>query len=327
MSRSTKTIIAMAAMLAATACADLTSSSEDSIELGPAFQTVPVGFSASSNSFDESGDVGLPFLPEDLSIVGFHDGGRGGGSDRRGKHRGNDGFGKGGLRGLLMGGGLGPDFIGGIGFGKGRGRGPFGAFRLPASCTFSEATGRVTCPESAKHGLTVNMSFAFKDADGDAQPAFDTVTTDLVNVQTEVSGTKTRRGGEATSTLSHSSDRTVTGLAQGSTKRTVNGTAAALETATGSRDGVAFTAEREAFDTTSNLAIPITDGRPTIPESGTVIRRMRVAITPEGGIETTRTRREKITFDGTNVIQVEITQDDVTKNCTITLPAPRLVCD
>lgn len=324
MSGSTNRILAIAVALAATACADLTNSSEGSIELGPAFQTVPVGFSANSNSFDESGDAGLPFLPESLARVGFHNGG--GGGSGGGNHHGN-GFGEGGLRGLLMGGGLGPDFIGGIGFGKGRGRGPFGVFKLPASCTFSDDTGRVTCPETEKHGLTVNVSFAFKDVDGDAQPAFDTVTTDLVNVQTNVSGTKTRREGAVTSTVAHTSDRTVSGLAPGSTRRTVNGTAAALETTTGTRDEVAFSAEREAFDTTSNLVIPIVDGRPTIPESGIVIRRMRVSITPEGGETRTKFRREKVTFDGTNVIKIEITQDDVTKNCTITLPARRMVCE
>lgn len=329
MSGATKKLLAIAAVLATTACADLTNSSEASLDLEPAFQTVPLGFSANSNSFDAAGDAGMPFLPENMLRAGFHGGGSGGDGSNRG--RGNDddhnGFGKGGLRGLLMGGGLGPDFIGGVGFGKGRGRGPFGVFRLPASCTFSETSGRVTCPEHERGGLTVNVSFAFEDVDGDAQPAFDTLTTDLVNVRTDVSGTKSRHDGAVTSTVSHNSDRTVSGLAPGSTERTVNGTAAALETTTGTRDEVAFTAEREAFDTTTNLVIPIRDGRPTIPTSGVVIRRMLVTITPEGGDTQTRFRREKITFDGTNIVQVEITKDDVTRNCTMTLPSRRLVCE
>ena len=33
------------------------------------------------------------------------------------------------------------------------------------------------------------------------------------------------------------------------------------------------------------------------------------------------------TFDGTNVIKIQITQDDVTKNCTLTVPGKRLVCE
>jgi hypothetical protein len=230
-----------------------------------------------------------------------------------------------------MGGGLGPDFIGKIAFGRGKGRGPFGSFELPATCTFSDATGRVTCPEFTKHDLTVNISFAFTDVAGNAQSAFDTVTTNSVNVQTAVNGTKVREDDDdddvVTSTVSHTSDRTVSGLAKGSTQRTVNGTAKAHESTSGTRDGVAFTAVRDAADTTSGLVIPIVDGRPTIPSAGKVIRRMTVTITPEGGTEVTKTRREEVTFNGTNTISVIITQDGVTKNCTITLPGKNLSCE
>lgn len=323
MSGSIKQLLGLAATLAAAACTELTNSSEQSVALSPAFQTIPVGFSANSNSFDASGDAGMPFFPENLARTGFHGGQRD--DDKKGRDR-HNGFGERGIRGLLMGGGLGPDFIGALAFGKGKGRGPFGIFHLPDSCTFSETTGRVTCPPRERHGMTVNVSFAFKDADGDAQPAFDTLTTDLVNVQTDVSGTKTRHDGAVTSTVSHESDRTVSGLAPGSSQRTINGTAEAHENTTGTRDEVTFTAEREAYDTTSSLVIPIVEGRPTIPSGGTVVRRMRVSITRDG--ETvTKSRREKITFDGTNVVKVEITQDDVTKNCTITLPEKKLVCE
>jgi hypothetical protein len=84
---------------------------------------------------------------------------------------------------------------------------------------------------------------------------------------------------------------------------------------------------RDANDTTTNLVIPIVDGRPTIPTSGKVVRNMKVSITPEGGTATSKTRREEVNFDGTNVVSVKITQDGTTKNCTITLPSKRLVCE
>ena len=332
MSRSRK-LLAIAATLAVSACSDVVSDSANTIELSPAFQTIPVGFSANSNSFAETGDVGLPFFPESMmGGVAFHGDNRGPGSGDDGKREDHhDGFGRGGLRGFLMGGGLGPDFIGAIAFGKGRGRGPFGIFNLPDGCTFSESTGRVTCPPRERHGLTVNVSFAFKDAAGNAQPKFDTVTTDLVNVKTDVAGTKTHDDEEdddfVTSTLSHKSDRTVSGLAKGSTERKIEGIAEAHENTTGSREGIDFTAEREAFDTTSNLVIPIVENRPTLPKSGTVIRRMKVTITKEGHEPRSKFRREEITFDGTNVVKVKITQDDVTKNCTFTLPEKKLACE
>jgi hypothetical protein len=340
-----------AASVAAMACADLLGTSgADPLVLGPAFQTVPVGFSANTNSFDPSGDAGVAFFPGSFvagTSANFDRTNAGGGGDKgrngshgegehqsgRDEHRDHhDGFGDGGLRGLLMGGGLGPDFIGKIAFGRGRGRGPFGVFNLPESCTFSDATGRVTCPEFTKRGLTVNVSFAFKDAAGKAQSAFDTTTTNSVNVQTSVNGSKTRDAdddgdGDITSTVAHKSDLTVAGLVPGSTQRMVDGNATAHEETSGTRDGVAFSAVRDASDVITGLVIPIVENHPTIPSAGNIVREMKVTITKAGSDPVTKTRREEITFDGTNVVKVVITQDGVTKNCTLTLPGRDLSCE
>ena len=328
MSRSIKLVVAIAAAgFALAACSDLNSSADNTVALAAAFQTVPVGFSATSNSFDASGDAGLPFFPGPMSApVGFHDN-PGGGGDHGGHGDRHDGFGEGGLRGLLMGGGLGPDFIGAIGFGRGRGRGPFGIFNLPDSCTYDAGTGRVGCPDKTERGLTVSASFAFKDDGGASQPKFDTLTTNLVNAKVNVSGTVTRREGTTTSTVHDTSDRTIEGLAPGKTERKIKGTASAHEDVAGTRDSVKFTATRVVYDTTKNLVIPIVDGRPTLPDSGTVIRNMSVSITPEGGTTTSKSRREEVTFDGTNVVTVKLTVDGTTQNCTITLPSKKLVCE
>ena len=325
MSRTTQQLLAIVAVSTAAACSDVNVPRGDDVLLGPAFQTVPAGFSSNSNSFDASGDVGEAFMPTGLASMGFHGGpGPSGGEPGRGKHH---GFGDGGLRHLLMGGGLGPEFRGLIGFGKGKGRGPFGWFKLPDSCTFEATTGVVTCPEVTKGGLKINVAYSFKDEGGIAQAKFDTTSTNSVNVKTTVAGTKTLRDGAATTTIDHSSDRTVEGLAPGKTSRTINGSAKGTETTEGTnREGVEFSSERIASDTTTNLVIPIAEGKPTIPTSGVVIRNMKVTITKEGAEPVTRSRREKVTFDGSNVIKIEITQDGVTKNCTITLPGKDLSC-
>jgi len=328
---------ALGVVVGAAGCSDLLTRRGDTLALNQAFQSVPVGFSAASQSFSANADIGEPFLPGAMDPAMAHhgrgQGGMGPGAGQGGQHgagRGpgdhRDGFGPG-VHGVMMGGGLGPDFMGVFGFGRGRGRGPFGTFNLPDDCTYSDESGRVTCPEHVRHGLTVNVSFAFKDADGDAQPAFDTITTNSVNVRTAVSGTISKRHGQVTSTVSHASDRTVTGLAAGSTERVVNGTSRAEEVTTGTRDSVAFTATRLAGDTTTDVTIPIVDGKPTFPASGTVVRSMKISITPEGGETVTHTRREVVTYDGSDVAKVTITQDDVTKQCTVTLPRGRLICE
>jgi hypothetical protein len=331
-------VLAAATLLGAVACSDVLTTDDNTVALSPAFQTVPAGFSANSSTFDESGDDGSPFLPGVLDAsTGFHRGddddhdnrGHGNGADRDDHDFDDDRHGFGGrrIRGLLMGGGLGKEFVGVFGFGRGRGRGPFGNFNLPSVCIFDETTGRVTCPDKQHHGFTVTSSWKFTDAAGVEQPKFDTLTTDTVNILIGVTGTKTRHDGTTTSTVDHMSDRTVAGLAPDNTERVVNGVARAHETTTGTRDGVAFTAERLATDTTTNVVIPIEDGRPTIPTAGTIVRTMLVTITKEGSEPRTKSRREVVTFDGTNVIDVTITQDGVTKDCSITLPRKKLVCE
>jgi hypothetical protein len=340
MSGFTKRLVAISALGAAiAACADLNGVNGNTVAMSAAFQTVPAGFSANSNSFDASGDDGMPFLPFDMGgPVGFDGGGNHqgpGGGDHHGPGGGDgpghgdhhDGFGPDSMPGRMMGGGLGPEFLGGIPFGRGRGRGPFGTFSLPDSCTFDSGSGRVSCPDRTERGLTIKTSFAFSDEAGVAQAKFDSLTTNSVNVKTDVSGTRSRHDGKITSTLTHTSDRTISGLAAGKTERTVNGTAKAHEEINGTRDSVSFTAVRNAADTTTGLVIPIVDGRPTIPSAGTVIRTMSVSITPAGGTATNRSRREEVTFDGTNVVRVKVTQDGVTQNCTVTLPDRKLVCE
>ena len=325
MSRTTGILFASTAVLTLAGCADLTNSGANTLAVGSAFQSVPLGFSANSSSFDASGDAGVPFSPGPMGRSG--PGGPGGpGRDRRGGGDHRDGFGGAGMRGQLMGGGMGPDFLGRIPFGRGQGQGPFGAFTLPDACALDATSRRVACPDKTDHGLTMKASFAFTDAARAPQARFDTTSTETVNVRVSVKGTRVRRD-NSTSTVDHESDRTVSGLAPGSTARTVIGMARGLENTTGIRDGVAFTAVRTVGDTTTGLVIPIVDGRPTIPSAGVVVRSMTVVITPAGGAATSRSRREQITFNGTNIVSVVITQDGVAKNCTITLPDRKLVCE
>ncbi|HEU4994993.1 MAG TPA: hypothetical protein VFT29_09235 [Gemmatimonadaceae bacterium] len=336
------------------ACSDLTTDGANTVALSEAFETVPAGFSANSNSFDPIADEGLPFFPGMMGGQASFDRGSNSGPGTAGSGRRDgedaehedddhhDGFGKR-VRGLLMGGGLGPHFIGAIAFGRGIGDGPFHIFDLPSSCAFDATSGRVNCPDRVNdRGFTVKKSFAFKDAAGAAQPKFDSATTDLINAKIDVSGTKIRHDDDddehedaedddaddaVKATVHHASDFTVEGLSPGKTERKVNGTAEAHEEINGRRHGTNFTAVRDADDKVTDVIIPITDDRPTIPSSGSVLRHMKVTITPEGGAAKTKERTEEITFDGTNVISVKITQDGVTKNCTITLPRKKLVCE
>lgn len=299
MIRRTFGVVAVAAIAATAACSDSTSpSGSTSPLLIAAFQSTPAGFSSTDNSFSASGDAGEPWMP-----------------DRNARDDGS-----------MMGGGLRPEFFGGIGIGRGWNRGPFGLDDFLENCTLSSTTGRVTCPDVMRRGLTVSRSFAFTDAAGAAQAAPNS-STNTINEQIAVSGTVTRHDGDVTSTVQHTSDRTVSGLASGSTQRTVSGSSKGTESSTGkTRDGTAFTASRVVGDTTTGLVIPLQDGHPTFPTAGTVIREMKATIAVDGKDPVTKARREVITYDGSSTAKVVITKDGTTKNCTLPLPFGRLQC-
>ena len=314
--------IAGAGAVMAACATDNATSPVASSQAAAALVSAPLSFGVTNSSFVGSSAPTNGFVP-----MGFGSG----------ESRDDHGPGWGGF----MGGGIGEAFIGGLGFGPGIGRGPFenfgrrddddadseesDSFNHSDNCVFSTTTNRVECATITHDGLTINRSFSFLDASGAVQQAFDTGTTNTVNVKKTVSGTITHHE-TVTSTANGSSDLTVAGLATGSTQRTVNGTSAGTEATTGTRDGVAFTAQRSAGDTTTGLVIPIQNDHPTFPTAGTIIRSMTATVTPSGQTPSTSSRREVITFDGSATAKVVITHDGVTKNCTKPLPHGRLTC-
>jgi hypothetical protein len=225
--------------------------------------------------------------------------------------------------GFMMGGGLGDPFLG-LGFGRGFGHRPPGEDDPFASCSFNSGTSREQCTET-HDGLTITRTSQFKDAGGTVQSAFDSLTTNSINTKITVSGTITRHDGDV-SVVQHSSDRSVTGLAQGSTQRSVNGTSAGQETTSGTDSTGSFTAVRTAGDTIQAVVIPLTNGHPSYPTSGTVIRSMKVVVTYTGSAATTSSRREVISYDGSGTATIVITHDGVTKTCSLPLPHGHLSC-
>ena len=91
----------------------------------------------------------------------------------------------------------------------------------------------------------------------------------------------------------------MSGLAKGSTQRTVNGASKGQESTTGESSRGKFTATRVVGDTTTGVVIPVsTDNSKTYPTAGTVIREIRATLTYEGQAATTVSRREVVTYDG-----------------------------
>ncbi len=320
-----------ALLLVAVACADNTSTQSSSAEtqlVAAAFRTASPGYDSLSSTYSASGNTGV-FGPR-------HHGDRGMPGDSLG-------------RGEMMGGGFRDEFSGGIGMGPGIGRGPFGErFSLSTCTTFDATTGVVTCTPVVRDSLTINRTFKFSTAAGVAQASRDTLTTDKIETTRSVTGTTTftpgRREGfghgfgppgqdstrvditTARTTVSSSSSRVVTGLAAGSTQRTVNGVSAGRETTEGTSTAGAFTSVRVMGDTTTGLVIPVVASGYPYPTAGTVIRAMSVSVTYASGTPVASSRREVVTYDGTATAKISITKDGATKVCTLALPRGRPVC-
>lgn len=295
MRRTLNVLLAGGCMALLAACAETTSAPQlDDAELDAAFNSTPTGFSSTTSTFSSTSDE-----------AGFRPNGP------RAAHHGGPLMG-------LMGGGMHPDFLGGLAGGR-----PFDAPGPGAECSYSPETGVVTCT-GTRMGLSVLRTYAFKNLAGAPQPRPDS-TTHSVTTHTEVNGTLVRRD-SVTATVRHVSDRVVVGLEKGSTQRTVNGTSAGSESLSGKDSaGVAFTANRVVADSTVGLVIPIQEGRPSYPTAGTITRVMQVSLT-RGGETATRSRREVITFNGTNTATLVITVNGQTRTCTIPLPHGRPSC-
>ena len=296
------TLTATATLLGAAACSLDNSNGPNAFLSDMAFSSAPAGLDLVSSSYASSSENGMPW--------GGPERGRGGGPGM----------------GSFMGGGLGDAFIGNAAPGRGPHGGPFG-IRIDDSCVFSAGPGDLTCGPTVKNGLTVTSIYTIKNAAGTAQSAIDSVTTNSIRVRTTVTGTATRsRDGSVTATVNNAGDRTVTGLAAGSARRTVNGTSRGNETATGTnRDGKTFSSVRTAADTTTGLVIPVSATAQTYPTAGTVIRRMKVIMTIDGS-SSTKERREVLTYDGSAIAKLQITDNGTTKNCTVALPRGRPSC-
>lgn len=307
----------IATAVGAVACSQDTlspASNQRALTLASAYSTTPVGFSNLSTTFASSDGEG-PFQPE------FNDA-RGPGDHGFCPPGAGPGFGLG-----LMGGGLLGNFLGdGIGH---------GFFRVDSSCAFSSATGQVTCGPTTHDGLTITRVSKYTTAAGAAQSAIDSLTNSVTAAIT-VSGTTTHTFRDtnhtsidtSTSTVNEKSNQTVTGLAAASASRTVNGTSAGTESTTGKASAGAFTANRSAGDTVTNVVIPAqssTNLHP-YPTAGSVIRSMSATVTFAGQSPATTTRREVITYDGSATAKVVITENGTTQNCTLPLPHGHLTC-
>lgn len=174
-------------------------------------------------------------------------------------------------------------------------RGPGGAHAFGMAAERS----RFECNSAERGGLTATRTCIYKDAAGNTQSAFDSLTTASVNVNADVSGTVTR--GPMTMTIDRTSDFTVSGLAGKETSATWNGGGSGsvsrvrtAEDGTSREYNMTYTVQR------ANVVIPVPRTENSWPISGTVTKSFTITIVGGPRDGSTVKRDVVITFNGTS---------------------------
>ncbi|MGK2934203.1 MAG: hypothetical protein ACSLFE_03035 [Gemmatimonadaceae bacterium] len=195
---------------------------------------------------------------------------------------------------------------------------------LLTTCTYSSSTGRITCPDVTRNGVTISRSYALFDAANNPQERRDSSTA-KINAQVWARGTVEQDA--ARITIDRKSDLTTTGVQPSSPARTLNGTeqgTSAIERPTTrgtARSTVVF------GDTTLNLVVPHPGSDRRWPLSGTVIRSHSGTRVVDGQSGSTSiSYRAVFVYDGSNAVKVTITANGVTRLCVRNLETRQQRC-
>jgi hypothetical protein len=191
-------------------------------------------------------------------------------------------------------------------------------------CVFDPATGQFVCPDRTRDGITFTLRFTLHDASGKVQSARDRNTA-AIGTETTAEGTITRENGN-TATVSRRGTMMTTGLGPDAKTHTLNGSEqGTIATTITGKDGAKFTTNTTIEDTTRNLVVPVrpADRGAAYPLSGV---RVHTAVTKGPGDRGTLTVRRQETFDGTNIVKVELTVNGVTQSCTFDLATKTSTC-
>ena len=174
-------------------------------------------------------------------------------------------------------------------------------------CTYSQSTGRFSCPPISAGGLTLNRDYAFLDANNGGQSAYSASATASANFHVTVSGVHVVDAGS--DTVSRERSLTVSGLLGAETSRTWNGTGTRSDG--GYRQGADAKRNYHVDDnvTVSNVVVNLPRSSNPWPMSGTITRHVvGTGSVEKAGVSKSFTidRTVTITFDGTQNATVSV---------------------
>ena len=187
----------------------------------------------------------------------------------------------------------------------------------PATCPYSSSTGFFTCPSTTSSGLTFTEMFRLIDAAGNTQAKADGGTS-AIESKTTVKGTLTSTPSSGlvnnSYTVDGSSDQTLSGIR--TDKHTLNGTST-MHVSGKVQIGSALVPDEETVtQTATNLVLPNTKAGQKWPQSGTLA--LDLSENPNDPL-VAEVLHMQMTFDGTSVVNVTITDFLGTRSCKVDL--------
>ena len=171
------------------------------------------------------------------------------------------------------------------------------------ACPYDAVTGRFTCPTLTRENMTLTRSYAFGDASGRAQSAYDATTTASANFRSTMSGSVARDRWSAT--VSRTRDMTESGLAGAETQHIINGVGTSTETRSRHTDGGERTYTMSTVATFTNVVVPFPRARGAWPLSGSITRQ--VTASRDGATDTpAASRTATLTFNGTRMATMTV---------------------
>lgn len=183
----------------------------------------------------------------------------------------------------------------------------FAFWSFAGSCVYSSATGRFTCPDVVKNGLTLSRSAAFTDASGAAMSHYNDTTTATANFQITVSGVHpTMLGAD---TISRKRNMTTTGLLGHETTRTWNGTGTRSDGGYAQDTAKIRTYHTADTVTFASVVVKLPRSQNPWPLSGTITRQISGTGSVVAGTTTRSfsvTKTVTITFNGTRLVPMMV---------------------
>lgn len=196
-----------------------------------------------------------------------------------------------------------PAFDASPGFAVGAGI-PGGTWGLgKGNCAF--ASGRFTCTSEQHSNQTITRSFAYFDASGATQSAFDPKTTASINFRSEVVG---HVAGDSFSTdVDRKRDLTETGLLGTDHRREWNGTGSSTSSSSHT-NGVARSYTMTDASTINHVVVAVPRKENQWPLSGTLVRNIDATRTREGTTPVSKhsVYTATITFNGTSIVPLDV---------------------